>query len=86
MVHPLYLNPSVEQKNGDDFYRCPICNQPNISLTYYGPRKEGWWGLRPAQRGHLILVCATCGWKGVSWDGETGPTGKRKVTTCERRP
>jgi len=84
--NPLYSNPSVEQANGDDFFRCPICNQANVSLTYYGPRRASWWGLVPPERGHLILVCGTCNWKGVSWDGEMGKNGKRKVVTCERRP
>lgn len=86
MTNPLYPNPSVEQPNGDDYYRCPICNQPDISLTYYAPKKQSLLGLRPASRGHLILVCGTCNWKGVSWDGEMGKTGKRRVETCERRP
>jgi hypothetical protein len=86
MLNPLYPNPSVEQPNGDDFYRCPICNQANISLTYYARKRKGFWGLRPACSGYLILVCGTCTWKGVSWNGEVGETGKRKVETCERRP
>lgn len=85
-LNPLYPNPSVEQSNGDEFYRCPICNQSNISLTYYARKRKGLWGLRPTCRGHLILICGTCRWKGVSWDGEVGETGKRKVETCERRP
>lgn len=85
MINPLYPNPSVEQSNGDDYYRCPICNQANVSITYYGPKAKGWWGLSPACGGHLILICATCGWKGVSWDGEYRKSGKRLVKTCERR-
>ena len=88
MLNPLYPNPSVEQtddsENGEKFYRCPICNQANISLKYYAPKKASFLGLRQAGRGHLIIVCGTCTWKGVSWDGEIGETGKRKVETCER--
>jgi len=86
MINPLYENPSVEQDNGNDFFRCPICNQANVSLTYYGPKKAGLFGICPPQRGHLIIICGTCRWKGVSLDGEVGRSGKRKVETCERKP